>query len=153
MNPSENTARACPSAPCRNGAAMFGVIGGRDARRRVIYLRGAVPVPEALLDAERDPAAAPEMYLRFSDTCLEGGCAQWQGRCRLIERELRDRDVGADLVAARADCPIRLSCRWAAQEGGRACIACEQMATLGYDHVALSALEIQPREGSVMHPG
>ena len=131
INGSASNARACPSAPCRNRAALFGVVGGRDARRRVIYLRSAVPIPELLLDAERDPAAAPEMHLRFTDTCLEDGCAQWQGRCHLIERELRDRDVDIDIVPARADCPIRLSCRWAAQEGGRACIACEQVATLG----------------------
>ena len=131
MNATESTTRACPSAPCRDGAALFGVVGGRGARRRVIYLRSAVPIPQVLLDPERDAAAAPEMHLRFTDTCLEVGCAQWQGRCRLIERELSDREVDTDLIPARADCPIRLSCRWAAQEGGRACIACEQVATLG----------------------
>ena len=131
MRAAESIARACPSAPCRESAALFGIVGGRDARRRVIYLRSAVPIPEALRAAERDPAAAPEMHLRFTDTCLEEGCAQWQSRCRLIERELRDREIGADVIPVRGDCPIRLSCRWAAQEGGRACVACEQVATLG----------------------
>lgn len=147
---------ACPSAPCHEGAAVFGLIDqigviDKTRQRRVIYLSAAIPVARELDVSLRAPGTAPEMHLRFTDRCLESGCAQWKGRCRVIERELRDRELrdtaandpatsvpmelartaADDRIAPRQDCPIRLSCRWAAQEGGIACIACEQIATLG----------------------
>ena len=148
------TARyACPSAPFREGASVFGVIDavGKSQRQRVIFLSAARPVSRELGVSLRASGTAPEMHLRFTDRCLESGCAQWKGRCRVIERELREhkrgetaandpatsilmeltRTAADERIAPRQDCPIRMSCRWAAQEGGVACIACEQIVTLG----------------------
>jgi|SRR5271165_6717094 len=113
--------RSCPSGRSIPGASLIGIVG-KDGR--LGYLREGIPVNDDFLGLVQ--GRSPMQRFRFSEPCVEAGCAQWTGtRCGLID-EILDASKGT-LEADMADlprCSIRNSCRWFHQVGRQACTVC-----------------------------
>ncbi|MGI8800656.1 MAG: hypothetical protein ACR2KV_00555 [Solirubrobacteraceae bacterium] len=120
--------KACPSAPCIDGALLLGVVA---ADGRLAYIQ-----PPTRIDAEFAERARaegrPEARYRFSLPCVEAGCSQWTGSgCGLVEHIFEQRAAAAPQAQAPPPapaklpaCSIRRTCRWYAQRGGAACAVC-----------------------------
>jgi hypothetical protein len=113
--------RSCPSGRAVDGASLIGIVG---ADGRLGYLNRAIPLEDAFL--ERVSGRAPMRRFRFSEPCIEAGCAQWTGSsCGVIDKVLGGADEVLDAGAERLPrCPIRKSCRWFHQVGRDACGVC-----------------------------
>lgn len=115
----------CPSATCKPGATLLGVIGENG---QVGYLTPAITVDEEFVEKAKR-GRSPRKRFRFAGPCVEESCAQWTGsRCGVIDMVL-DAVETLDQAPPREDgelprCAIRSSCRWFAQEGTTACAAC-----------------------------
>lgn len=110
----------CPSARCREGAELLGIVR---ADGSVAYLGRRVRI-----DGEFARTAAgtgsPETRFRFSDRCVEQGCGQWTGsRCGVID-DVVARLPGPAAATPLPRCAMRSDCRWFAQSGPRACGVC-----------------------------
>lgn len=114
-------AATCPSGRCRPGATLLG-IKGPDGR--VIYTPGTGPLDQesaAVFESRGGSAIG-----RFSEPCLESGCAHWVNESC---------EVAAAAAAQHRDepehglpnCGIRAQCRWFEQEGGWVCGICPQV--------------------------
>lgn len=127
MTPSDGSARLCPSALARPGAALIGLV---QADGTVALLGRPLPVTEAFLEEARK-GRAPERRFRFAAPCVEADCRQWTGeRCGVIDRVVTALGPEADAEAGRGrPCGVRRSCRWHAQIGPAACDACRLVIT------------------------
>jgi hypothetical protein len=128
MSKSPDGPALCPSAPGAPGALLIGVVG-EDGR--VANLGTPMPVDAGFLDVAR-ASGAPERRFRFSSRCVEGHCAQWDGRgCGLIDRVLSHVGAAGALAmpATLPPCAIRASCRWWRQRGAAACAVCPLVVT------------------------
>lgn len=117
----------CPSYRMEPGAILLGVV---EADGLVAYLDELVVVsPEFVQTASE--GRAPEQRFRFSGTCIQGGCGQWDRggrRCGLIG-ELTAQ-AGPREVTPPGDlpeCVIRPRCRWFNQQGAPACAVCPEV--------------------------
>jgi hypothetical protein len=118
---------ACPSARAEAGATLIGVIG---TDGRVAYLKTALQIDQDFID-EASRGGAPEERFRFSGTCVEGRCVQWNGaasRCGVLDgvRPVLGDGTGA---GALQPCVIRGACRWYQQDGAAACRICPMVIT------------------------
>ena len=132
---SPDTARMCPSTPAANATVVLGVV---TPPGRVAYVTPAIPVTPQLLIALDDGRGPLKSRFRFSGTCVESGCGFWTGRnCGLGERVATSfATVTADEAAADGSthqvlprCAIRSRCRWFAEQGPAACVACPYVVT------------------------
>jgi hypothetical protein len=123
----ERTAKACPSALCRENALLLGVVGPDGV---LAYVQPPTRIGAEFVSAARE-LGRPERRFRFSDACVEGACPQWTGSgCGVIDIAIGpapDKPAAED--SARAEkglpaCAIRRSCRWYAQRGAAACQVC-----------------------------
>ncbi len=114
----------CPSAECAPGATLLGTLG---ADGRIKHLRTPLTVDaDFVATATRNGPA--ETHMRFAAPCQEGRCQQWTGSaCGVIERVLQHLETEAPQL--RSDtlppCTIRATCRWYAERGEAACLACD----------------------------
>jgi hypothetical protein len=116
----DGQAKACPSAPCVEGALLVGV---KAESGRLAYVQPPTRV-DADFVARAHAKGRPEARFRFSLPCIEGGCPQWTGTgCGVVDHVIDE--VGAQQAAARLPaCAIRRTCRWYDQRGAEACAVC-----------------------------
>lgn len=115
--------KTCPSGACQDGSLLLGIM---TSSGRLAYLNPPVAVDADFVDRERS-RGNPERRFRFADACVECACPQWTGEGCAIA------DLAADAVPegyqGESDkqlpsCSIRRTCRWFAQRGPSACLAC-----------------------------
>ena len=115
----------CPSAPCKEGAVLLGVVGSDG---RVGYLKQRVHVDSDFVRIARE-GRSPEKRFRFSLPCVQSGCGQWkEGRCGVPDKVL-PQTRAPELHEKLPACTIRPECRWFAQEGASACVGCSEVVT------------------------
>ncbi|HEX8161271.1 MAG TPA: hypothetical protein VF538_05330 [Pyrinomonadaceae bacterium] len=115
----------CPSATCREGALLVGIVMPDGL---VAFTSERIVIDEEFVQIARR-GASPEKRFRFGGTCVKGACAQWTGdRCGVIDEVLQVVPPRGDL-SELPDCSIRAQCRWFAQSGGAACAACPEVIT------------------------
>lgn len=115
----------CPSSKAQTGAQLLGV---RQDDGTVAILPQPLRIDESFL--ELASAAAPaEQRFRFTNKCVESGCAQWTGtRCGVADKVLSVIDVLL-ISDELPECGIRPQCRWFRQNGRDACKACPFVVT------------------------
>ena len=119
--------KLCPSARCAPGATLLGIVGPRGV---VGYVRPQIEVDDTFV--KRAAAGrTPEKRFRFASSCVQEACVQWTGsRCGVIDEVLELQEQGHVPVADELPaCTIRRDCRWYAQAGKRACLACPFVVT------------------------
>lgn len=125
MTDSDADTILCPSANCRDGALLVGIVMPDG---RVAFTSERIVVDEEFVQIARR-GASPEKRFRFGSTCVKGACAQWTGeRCGVIDEVLQTfepRGAPAELP----DCSIRAQCRWFEQSGAAACAVCPEVIT------------------------
>jgi hypothetical protein len=120
--------KLCPSARCDADAILLGVV---TPDGRVGYLRPELRVDEEFVSRAR-AARDPEKRFRFAQPCVEGRCAHWTGsRCGVIQNVLDSAEGQAATGESRPlpRCSIRPRCRWFAEQGRQACMACPLVIT------------------------
>src|SRR6516164_1281313 len=76
------TPKTCPSAPCKEGALLLGVVAPDGT---VAYVQPPTRVSAEFVDSARS-LGHPERRFRFASTCVEAGCPQWTGSgCGVID--------------------------------------------------------------------
>ncbi len=118
---------ACPSALCREGSLLLGVVtpGGT-----IGYVQPPTRIRADFV--ERAQAMGhPERRFRFSADCVEAACPQWTGGgCGVVDIAIQTAPADSPAAARPPDpaplpaCAIRHSCRWYAQRGASACAVC-----------------------------
>jgi len=116
----------CPSARCREGAVLLGIVGSNG-------ILGYV-TPQATIDAEFvgrvGAGRSPGKRFRFAEPCVTERCVHWAGNeCRVIEDVIAqfghsEHPEEATLGRVLPRCSIRPRCRWFRQRGGEACSVC-----------------------------
>ena len=120
MKPSQ---RLCPSAPCRPGNALLGVV---QADGHLAYLDAPIPIDNTFVETATQ-GRSPEKRFRFIAPCQKGGCQQWKdGGCSIADG-LSDIEHHGDTV--EPDCPIQSHCRWRTQQGPSICLTCPEVIT------------------------
>jgi hypothetical protein len=123
--PDESAPHLCPSAPCRPGAKVIGVVGPGP---RVGYIEPPLPVDSEFVESA-SANGPPEQRFRFADECVSCGCQWWDGaRCGVSDAALELRSAertSQDLPR----CGIRPRCQWFAQNGRAACEVCPLIVT------------------------
>jgi hypothetical protein len=115
--------KACPSARAEPGNLLY----GRVADGRIERLGTPLVLDDGFVAAV-SANGSPERRFRFAGKCHEGACAQWTGTgCGVIERVLAEQ--GPPAGGPLPHCFLRASCRWYAQRGGEACVACSLVVT------------------------
>ncbi len=117
--------KTCPSSTNEIGATLLGVVNQDGS---VGYFSNPVIIDESFKEIFNE-TEAPESKFRFSNTCVEKGCKQWQnGACSVI-KNVMNLNENANLEVKLPDCSIRPSCRWYFQEGAKACSFCPYIIT------------------------
>ncbi len=119
---------ACPSGRGRVGAHLLGFQTGSG----LAFVDPPLPVTPDFLERVAATGGEAEARFRFTEPCVERGCAQWGAKgCGVIEKLLSAKEEpGAP--AATGDvppCALRSRCRWFAQRGGEACRLCTYVVT------------------------
>lgn len=92
----------------------------------VAFAKDRIVVDEEFVARARK-GRSPERRFRFSSTCVEKACKQWDGRkCGVIESLL---EVVPVAEAELPECNIRPQCRWFRQRGATACRVCPLVVT------------------------
>jgi hypothetical protein len=123
----KQTPALCPSARAEPGATLIGVIG---VEGQVAYLKTALEIDQAFID-EVSQDGKPEERFRFSGTCVEGKCQQWnngKSRCGVLDSVKPFLGDGAG-DGPLQNCVIRGACRWYRQDGAPACRICPGVIT------------------------
>jgi len=117
----DNRSLTCPSAPPELGSSVLGVVARPS---EIAYIVPATAVTAESLAALQRAGIDVENRIRFSCTCAEERCVQWEGdRCGLIDYAIERRQSSSP-VEMLPRCGIRSSCRWFAQRGRAACSVC-----------------------------
>lgn len=115
----------CPSAPCRPGALLLGVVS-RDGK----LLRSN---PAVSIDTNFCMSASvfedPAKRFRFASTCLKQECSNWESGCK-IAKGLMSLDCSSGDIPK---CSIRPECRWYKEAGTSVCKRCNLVVTAGAD--------------------
>ena len=113
----------CPSAQFDGeGANVFGIVGGDQHNRRIIYLKSAIPA--TTIDISTFEGVPPGEVVRSAAPCAKSGCdhhSKETSQCTLVQRIVAD---VAPNVESLAYCAIRTQCVWWAQEQAEACKRC-----------------------------
>lgn len=117
----------CPSSRCVAGARLLGIVQHDGT---VAFTVDDIRIDSGFVNAARR-GRAPESRFRFAGPCQRGGCVQWTGaRCGVVDMVVQHIDAaGVPTAAALPECAIRPSCRWYAQSGEQACLACPLVVT------------------------
>jgi hypothetical protein len=119
-------ARMCPSYAAEADASLLGVVNDEGT---VDILPKPIPVTaDFLRDAARN-GASPESRFRFTGTCVNEACRQWQDQGCRIARMAAALNVVPHGPTPLRPCAIRASCRWFTQEGAKACDGCRYVVT------------------------
>ena len=119
-SPARADIKACPSAPCIEGALLVGV---RTDSGRLAYVQPPTRV-NAEFVARARAMGRPESRFRFSLPCIEAGCSQWTGSgCGLADM-LVEHESAVPAATHLPACAIRRTCRWFAQHAADACAVC-----------------------------
>jgi hypothetical protein len=118
----------CPSSRWdKEGAQVFGVVGGTVRAPKVLYLKQMQAPSEELRSRLGD--VDPSEVFRVAAPCSKSACSHHDGAsssCTLVTRVVKELDP---VVDSYATCGIRASCVWWAQEGVKACVRCPQITT------------------------
>lgn len=115
----------CPSSVCIEGSALLGIV---NAQGTVDLLPEPIPIDEDFVK-EAHKGRKPETRFRFTNTCLQKECQQWNGQgCGVIERVQQLLVIEEELQQLPA-CGIRSRCRWYLQTGASACATCIYVVT------------------------
>lgn len=115
----------CPSAPCRAGANLLGVVQGDGT---IAHLPEAMPVTANFVEVSGAGRPAAKRF-RFSNTCAKSGCGQWaENRCGVVDKAIHHL-VDAVPSQPLPRCSIRSACRWFSQRGADACKVCRYVVT------------------------
>lgn len=110
----------CPSSICIEGSALLGIV---NAEGTVDILPDPIPVDEAFVE-EANKGRKPETRFRFTNTCVQKECQQWNGHgCGVIDQVQKLINIEESLQQLPA-CGIRSRCRWYLQNGATSCSAC-----------------------------
>lgn len=116
----------CPSAPCRPGAILLGLVQGDGT----VCLADELIVIDETFVEEANKGRSPEKRFRFAGSCLRSACGQWTGtRCGVIDAVLRIVPRTEQNGVALPRCSIREQCRWFSQSGAEACAVCPLVIT------------------------
>ncbi len=110
----------CPSSKATPGAKLLGV---RQEDGMVAILPQPLRIDDTFIEVASQASPA-EQHFRFTNKCIESGCAQWTGsRCGVADQILTvmDQLVVSDTLP---ECGIRPACRWYRQNGPDACKVC-----------------------------
>lgn len=114
----------CPSAPCRPGAALIGIVGADGSIGFLDEPLAVTPRLAASLAAHGEP----ERHVRCAAPCARHACRNWSGRqCDLPARVMAD--LAASEAAPLPTCAIRDGCTWFRADGPRICHACRFVVT------------------------
>jgi hypothetical protein len=138
------SAKSCPSGPCRDEALLLGVMTEAGT---LAYVQPPTRV-NAEFVARAKALGRPESRFRFSVPCIEAGCPQWTGKgCAVIEKVLEEESSESTQAAALPRCAIRPTCRWYFQRGAAACAVCPLVvADIGGKETYRSTLASQARD-------
>ncbi|MEO3777197.1 hypothetical protein ABGB16_10180 [Micromonospora sp. B11E3] len=119
--------RMCPSTPATNATVFLGMI---TPAGRVAYVTPQLPA-EVALAASAGADGPVESRYRFAGPCVTSSCGFWTGdHCGLGERLVASyRETTGSAEAELPRCAIRRSCRWYAEQGPSACVACSHVVT------------------------
>jgi hypothetical protein len=112
----------CPSYVAKPNAELFGVV---NKEGRVHFLKQSIKIDDTFINETKNGRPADERF-RFTGKCVEGGCKHWIigkekcGLAALISQNSKENSIFPN-------CPIRLKCRWYAQEGTAACNKCSDV--------------------------
>lgn len=121
----KDTGYQCPSSKCKEGSDLLGIINDKGL---VDILEHPLPVTKDFIEIAKK-GRSPEQRFRFTNKCVEGGCAQWTGsRCAVIDKVLLELNELASLNGLPL-CEIRPRCRWYNQSGPEACRLCPYVHT------------------------
>jgi len=116
----------CPSSTCKEGSELLGI---RQANGKISILPQPLPIDSTFIQRASHPEIKAEQRFRFTNKCIESGCAQWdQGRCGLSDR-LMEFLNHIPTNESLPSCSIRPSCRWFLQSGADACRICPYVIT------------------------
>ncbi len=119
----------CPSARAQPGAQLVGI---RQANGTVAILPQALKVTTEFINIASNDGIEPEKKFRFSNKCVEHGCAQWTGvRCGVADRIAEQFELLMHHKEDRKlpECAIRSQCRWFKQLNAQACEVCPYVVT------------------------
>ncbi|MFB9850200.1 hypothetical protein ACFFMR_07385 [Micromonospora andamanensis] len=119
--------RMCPSTPASNATVFLGMI---TPAGRVAYVTPALPA-EVAVAAAAEAEVPVEARYRLAGPCVTSRCGFWTGdHCGLGERLVTSyaQTVGEPEVELPR-CAIRRTCRWFAEQGPPACVACAHVVT------------------------
>ena len=106
--------RTCPSYPADSGGTTLA-----DGT-----MEGGL---QFITDPPSHSPCAPAGPVRRSGPCITAGCAYWRDGCQLgaiLARAARSGGRGRSPTPSVSSCPIRTTCRWVAENGLVACVAC-----------------------------
>ena len=115
----------CPSSKAAKNARLLGV---RQEDGKVAILPQPLQLDDTFIEIASQTAPAEQKF-RFTNKCIEAGCAQWTGsRCGVSDQivSVIDQLVTQHELPA---CGIRPSCRWFRQNGADACRVCPYVVT------------------------
>jgi hypothetical protein len=113
--------KACPSAPCQEGAVLLGIM---TTSGTLAYVQPPTRV-DADFVARAKAMGRPEARFRFSTPCIQSGCPQWTGEgCAVVDKVLEEEQPVATSEDRLPRCSIRRTCRWYSQRGADACAVC-----------------------------
>jgi hypothetical protein len=110
----------CPSSVCMEGSALLGIV---NAVGTIDLLAEPLPIDENFVQ-EAKKGRKPETRFRFTNTCVQKECRQWNGQgCGVIEK-IQNLISIEESLQQLPECGIRSRCRWYLQTGSSACSAC-----------------------------
>jgi hypothetical protein len=114
----------CPSYMAVPNAELFGVVGKSG---EVLLLKESIVIDDTFIEETKKGRPAEERF-RFAGKCVKKMCKHWVNNnqeCGLVEKliHINNKPISKDLQ----ECPIRLKCRWYAQERALACANCTEV--------------------------
>ena len=121
----EPTEVLCPSAQCKVAARLLGI---RQEDGSVAILPEPLLVDDAFI-AKVNEGPSPLRRFRFTNRCIESGCAQWTGGGCSVASLVTKYANTVPLDFELPTCAIRPQCRWWLQSGADACKVCTLVIT------------------------
>jgi len=113
----------CPSARCRAGARLLGVVTKSGT---IEFMPEQIVIDDQFVRIARQ-GRAPEKRFRFADNCLQCGCVQWKNeRCSVADIIVEEPPLTPSATEL-PECGIRSRCRWFHQLGVSACKICPEV--------------------------
>lgn len=123
---SENTCILCPSAECRDGAILLGIVQSNGV---ISFLENEKKVVNEEFIQIAKKGRIPEKRFRFAYPCMKSQCKQWmENKCTVIEKAMQVVNSNY-LTNILPECSIRSQCRWYEQCGRSACSICPHVIT------------------------